>query len=935
MCSCMEAFSEVRSCAILVIGVSGSLPVHGIGTANFVVKDNDGFEQIWSIHNCLLCHRENGEESFNLISVSQMLRTKQIKVSFGADLSEVMISTKKKKEICFPLVPDDGLYSLNFGPISWNDSRFESLTRLEVTLEDDPVMRGVTSSAMASKVNWSNPVGVCGPPVAPSKSPNKLGAWHAKIFWIGKCLALPGVCKGFDTELDEFCSQYIAPLSTPSSKRTYQVDNIDDMADLSIRFFGIGTERLEKTLERSIGLTPKVKIGKKMRNKVPAHNFPQGRWKTGKTPRVSKGIVHNLHKASIAEALFMDTFEVDDSTYRYGQAFVDYRSKFGEIVPMKSRTQVGWSFTVFCACHFTPLILIRDNIGENVGGSLIEECLKRSVRSAFICPYKKQQNYAEGYLGRITALASYGMVFAGAPLFMWRWCVACAVFINNITATYYSEENTWATPYEVVHNEPFPDASIVVPFGCGVLVLLTDDERGKFKSRCALMIFAHYANQHPLYTYAVYSPRTKRILYRQDCIFLTNLFPMRTARAQNGLPLNGESIIAYRSPETIREGERDEFSFCGWTIEDPLPEFQDHVSGHKLTRPAIEKTMKSNVEGTSFSHPNNPMFGPESVVKVHTPSKFKFQLVKDREMDGDQNSKANEEQDHEENENQDRDQSLGTNRLSRVKSKEGIKQREIQKRTPVNQRWYYETVPQMAMDTTVTDKKEGDEICLVDDKDVADDSTYDKLLEKAILTANDKYEFAVLMEELFIAPPDGLGEVVPLEKEIFQEITDDEVGASQLQGLLFYDEGLQWCRVNGWGVDHGIPLIYYSSVSSDDPVDDEHHMSVKEMLALLSESAIVPVYPKYEPSRTLQRPKQDLRLLVCYRQVNYKPSCDVPTVGKSTLRQFGAKLGSYDRKVMSDRTIRRILRAQETMFKYGTLIPRNDAEANASPEAKR
>ena len=419
MCSCLEAFSDLRSCAILVVGVSGSLPVHGIGTANFVVQDKDRIERIWSIHNCLLCHSEIGEETFNLISVSQLVRTRQATVSFGADSSDVIITTKRKKGMGFTLTPDDGLYSLSFEPISWNDPRFESLSQLNVTLEDDPAVGGVIPAAFAPTVDKTQ--GEIGdPPVVPNKSPNKLGVWHTKIFWIGKCLALPGVCKGFDAELDEFCAQYIAPLSTPTSKRTYQVDNIEDMADLSIRFFGIGTERLEKTLERSIGLTPKVKDGKKMRNRVPVpvHNFPQGRWKTGKTPRVSKGIVHNLHKASIAEAVFTDTFEVDDSTYRYGQAFVDYRSKFGEIVPMKSRTQVGWAFTVFCASHFIPLILIRDNIGENVGGSLLEECLMRSVKSAFICPYKKQQNYAEGYLGRITALASYGMVFAGAPLFM-------------------------------------------------------------------------------------------------------------------------------------------------------------------------------------------------------------------------------------------------------------------------------------------------------------------------------------------------------------------------------------------------------------------------------------------------------------------------------------------------------------------------------------
>ncbi len=80
-----------------------------------------------------------------------------------------------------------------------------------------------------------------------------------------------------------------------------------------------------------------------------------------------------MHYASIGEAVFMDTFEVDDSSYRYGQAFVDYRSNYGDIIPLKSRSQVGWSFTEFCARHYTPLILIRDNIGENIGGDLIKD----------------------------------------------------------------------------------------------------------------------------------------------------------------------------------------------------------------------------------------------------------------------------------------------------------------------------------------------------------------------------------------------------------------------------------------------------------------------------------------------------------------------------------------------------------------------------------
>ncbi len=135
----------------------------------------------------------------------------------------------------------------------------------------------------------------------------------------------------------------------------------------------------------TIGLTPMVKDGKKMRHRVPSHNFRQGRWKNGKVPRVSKGIIHGLHRASIGEVLFMDTFEVDDSSFRYAQVFVDYRSKFGEVIPMKSRTQVGCAFSEFCARHYPPLILIRDNIGEHIGGDLMKECLARSVWSAYIC----------------------------------------------------------------------------------------------------------------------------------------------------------------------------------------------------------------------------------------------------------------------------------------------------------------------------------------------------------------------------------------------------------------------------------------------------------------------------------------------------------------------------------------------------------------------
>ncbi len=124
MCSCVDAFDDLRACAIVVIGVAGSLPVHGIGTALFVVTDSLGEEIILRIHNCLLCASIREEETFNLISVSQMLRTRLSSVSFNADNAAIKLRhLRRKQEIVLNLIQDDGLYALDVRPLSSRDVR--------------------------------------------------------------------------------------------------------------------------------------------------------------------------------------------------------------------------------------------------------------------------------------------------------------------------------------------------------------------------------------------------------------------------------------------------------------------------------------------------------------------------------------------------------------------------------------------------------------------------------------------------------------------------------------------------------------------------------------------------------------------------------------------------------------------------------------------
>ncbi len=91
--SCSEAFCTIRPCAILVIGVAGTMPVHGMGTARFVTIIN-GKEHILSIHNFLLCHGE----TFNLLSVSQMLRSTNNSIVFKEGDSRIHLQNGRAKQ---------------------------------------------------------------------------------------------------------------------------------------------------------------------------------------------------------------------------------------------------------------------------------------------------------------------------------------------------------------------------------------------------------------------------------------------------------------------------------------------------------------------------------------------------------------------------------------------------------------------------------------------------------------------------------------------------------------------------------------------------------------------------------------------------------------------------------------------------------------------
>ncbi len=457
LCSSSTAFAKMMPCRVEITGIAGALQIYGCGTALFLSDDGSGHPVVLRVHNCLYGHGH-----FNLLSVLQICQRKGNAVDFtlGSPMLVLRSSGTKRRDLRLPLTLEDGLFALSVAPFQLDDPRYSSLPKFDVTPPGEFRLSDDSSHRWSSKV-------------LASASPN------ARI--------LVSSLSDFDCNLQSFCGNFLAPPSIPAAKRQYNSSVESDMQELTTRFLGLGNDRLRRTIELSNGLAaPASKVTSRLSAMKPF--FPPGRWSEGKTPRVSKGKIGHLHHAGVGEVVFTDTFESGDSKYKYGQAYFDLVSHWGDVFPLSSRTQVGLSFVDFCCRNWIPLYLVRDNIGENVGTSLLEECRIRNVKSVFICPRHPQQNYSEGYLGRVTAMASFAMVFAGAPLFMWVFAIRTAVFVCNISASYYSKQGLWSTPYEVVHGEPFPDTSLVVPFGCAVLVLRDSDDRPKFQNRCTLVI---------------------------------------------------------------------------------------------------------------------------------------------------------------------------------------------------------------------------------------------------------------------------------------------------------------------------------------------------------------------------------------------------------------------------------------------------------------
>jgi hypothetical protein len=402
---------------------------------------------------------------------------------------------------------------------------------------------------------------------------------------------------------------------------------------------------------------------------------------------------------------------------------------------------------------------------------------------------------------------------------------------------------------------------------------------------------------------------------------------MREARAKGGLISDGEELVVYKPRSSIStdEGTRgpmdDEvLDFVTWTDVDPLPSYLDEVTGHQLVSPQ-DDTMEEvgqKPDNLPVHYPSHPSFGSTSAVPVSPSVGASVMPTSVGPSHSDVDVPRDEVPSR---------RSKRTSKFTEPRVKSDTRRR-------VRDRWFYE--PVVDSETTMlicssvnsNDKMSGDFLSIND--------KFDATMALQLKTINCEVENGDCSSNknkvVAVEDPDEVFNFGPVEAlpDYLKDASDNEETAWSIQGMIFRDDDFGWCEVTGWDVDYGVIVIYYMSVGQKDLLN-EHHTSLADLLSIIKCDPVVSKLSDYRPSRSLKRSEswntqgKIMKLLSVKRRF---PICGTMLVRRATEL-------CVEMKALSSKTITRILKAQESMFKFGTFIPKSDREAEQSPEAPR
>ena len=415
--------------------------------------------------------------------------------------------------------------------------------------------------------------------------------------------------------------------------------------------------------------------------------------------------------------------------------------------------------------------------------------------------------------------------------------------------------------------------------------------------------------------------------------------------------------MTYRPKDLVQRKEEGETSFGLWEDKDSLPDYQDHITGYTMESPQDGTSSQTQEKPSSWprQRPSHPSFGPPSVVEVPKP----WEKLEPYPLGGDDTEPEHGEEEERmlqnyvnatdkyeraiamqpEEAHPREEEVLQIDRPRRTKKAVEQPSAPATKRTRVKERYFYEPVQEESK-TLITNTQTrrvnwNDGIGVRERKEENFGSCTTTSQDFVPPALNFKQQPNVNLGEITVLSGvslfDSLGpvEAVP---EYLEHAEDNEETAWSIQGLIFHDDEKGWCIVTGWGVDHGVNIVFYAPVEERDKATEEEHASLFEVLSWISQSPMHPRLSDYRSSRAIKKSNRagEVRSLIMRLSTVERRH---PVFGMMNKTRITGPIPNI--KILSSKTIIRILKSQESLFKYGTLIPRNDREAELSSEAPR
>jgi hypothetical protein len=348
------------------------------------------------------------------------------------------------------------------------------------------------------------------------------------------------------------------------------LDSAGQERTLDARFCGQRLSSVESALKMNTSghdvLSPK---GRKRLKEIiaedPHFQAPGSRFDKHKqrTREPSKGPLKK-RKARAGDNLVFDFYPTGIAKTPNFAMIADGELPIGMMYPYKLKSDLVFHVQDHFSNFMLPHTLTGDFPKELHLGKNQFMCRGEAAQLRSSTPYHQWQHAGERYMFRVINMTTYVMLDAQFPEALTIHAAQCASLILMVSPV--THDGLMTTACRVYFQVDF-NYNILKRQGCMVHYRLEKRERKKFGTQGSLAVLIGLNGfKFPDFTYKLYLPSNKEIIYRRDVLFAEECLPHRHGREMLGAKFDQwvRPKIGELSRSHLREAARVDLTLDGW-----------------------------------------------------------------------------------------------------------------------------------------------------------------------------------------------------------------------------------------------------------------------------------------------------------------------------------------------------------------------------------